>query len=155
MKTTLRKVRKSVRSKSGKTFQRSYMVKAQAPKKGLKGRVLASFNHPGPNAGSSASWMALLTGMKRAGTAYTAISDSMESYGSRHAAEIRRETGRFAAETSRTSVTIRESPRNSIANATGIYGHRTNADISNRRREIAGAFDVPRSSVSYHGRGGR
>lgn len=152
MKTALRKVRKSVRSKSGKTFQRSYMVKAQAPK---KGRVLASFNHPGPNAGSTGSWMALLTGMKKAGTAYTAMSDGMEAFGSRHAAEIRREMGRFAAETSRASTTIRESPKNSIADATGIYERRFNADILNRRREIAGAFDVPRSHVSYHGRGGR
>lgn len=151
MKTTLRKVRKSVRSKSGKTFQRSYMVKAQAPK---KGRVLASFNHPGPNAGSDHSWLALAIGAMKKTT--TPPNESRSDFGSRGAAQSRRGHGESAAwVTLYNASNPGMNPPRSLDTAHGIRSlgaRRNTAEFA--MDDLANAFGVKRSAVSQHVRRG-
>ena len=144
MRKGLKKIRKSIRGKGGKASMRSYWVKSQAQKL-KKGSVLASFNHPGPNAGSDHSWLAHLTGAykDRARGDYASHEDHVGPY----ASWARQQAGNDASHAAKHSVTYGMLV-NSFTPLT-----RANHHIEDSRKGLAAAFDVPRSHVTYHGRG--
>lgn len=143
MRKGLKKIRKSIRGKSGKASMRSYWVKPQAQKL-KRGSVLASFNHPGPNAGSDHSWFAHLVGVGRSRA--LAAADRSAEFGSLGSAGIRQVAGANAswyAQTRPNDLKV------------GVYAPATrdNGSIRYTRDNLAAAFDVPRSDVTYRGRG--